>query len=187
MPCPRLLRNAAAGEYTRRRGPGRLACRLGCAGVVLWSLMPPWVPDAAAGETQPDLYYAAATGIGIATVSADVVMWSAGYQTTGTWDHWAWHFVPVAGPVLGLRATDSQWSNCDNGKNQWCGFGKTITYVFEGVFLAAQVTAVALVGVGAYKSGQKESKATSSTSQSLILPQLTVSSQSCVLQWQGSW
>ncbi|MBN2497211.1 MAG: hypothetical protein JXR96_21640, partial [Deltaproteobacteria bacterium] len=130
------------------RRPGRALLVLAVLTCACW---PGLVQPARAEDDglKPDFFYAAATGIGAATVFGDVLMWGAGMQTTGASNHWAWHFVPLVGPIMGLVANGSAWDDC---QGEWCGFSKGTVYAFDAFFLAGQVTALVLTGVGLHRS-----------------------------------
>jgi hypothetical protein len=80
---------------------------------------------------------------------SDTVQWGI-FGTTNASTHWAWHMIPLAGPVIGFTAFDR--THC--GNEPQCSTPEAIVKTTEAAYFASELAGIVLVGVGLYKRTQ---------------------------------
>lgn len=155
---------------------------LSCA--ALLSSNPAAAEPSHAARQQRTLLYAG-TALLLGGVATDATFWAA-VDTTDDAAPWAWHLVPVAGPIIGLTDVDTL---CPGGDAlHGCALPKGMAYVGMAVSLVLQTAGLALLGIQAF-DGDSDSGGSSSpaTRRSLSLPfDLAVSGDSLLLRSRWS-
>lgn len=151
---------------------------------------------ARADKDAAEPYFIAATASATA-IPIDLTIW-AGAGTTELRNHWAWHFIPIAGPIIGFTSLGRDFSSCEDPQAQWCKPFRVILYVYQSIVLALETVGVVALGVGIYKLQQPSKWETSSRRLApktwlapqrspRIMPQVWTTQQTAWFGASGTW
>lgn len=100
-------------------------------------------------ERERDTLLYAGTALLLGGVAMDATFWAV-VDTTDDAAPWAWHLVPLAGPIIGFTDVDTL---CPGGDAlHGCSLPKGMAYVGTAASLALQTAGLVLLGTQAFSS-----------------------------------